>query len=85
MILYGGHPFKYAMLMDKDYKLIADKEYNDFWNSKENSSSVKFSEKFKDLFKNMVALNSKERLTIKNILAHEWFKGETSTIDKVMG
>ena len=26
MILYGRPPFSYAILQDKDYKLIADKE-----------------------------------------------------------
>ena len=31
----------------------------------------------------MVAINPQERLTIEEILAHKWFKGQTSTIEEV--
>ena len=31
----------------------------------------------------MIAINPKERLTIEEILAHEWFEGQTSTIEEV--
>ena len=76
-------PFDFARLKDKHYKLIADKNYNDFWKSKETQFPVIFPEKFKGLFQRMVAINPKERLTIEEILAHEWFEGQTSTIEEV--
>ena len=83
MLLYRFLPFNFARLKDKDYKLIADKNYNDFWKSKETQFRVIFPEKFKGLFQSMIAINPKERLTIEEILAHEWFEGQTSTIEEV--
>ena len=64
MMLYGGNPFRFAILKDKNYKLIADKSHNDFWQSKENGSNVIFSAEAKDLIEHMVAYKQEDRFTM---------------------
>ena len=83
MMMTCKHPFYRFEPVEYDQERIkAKKDYQLPWEGK-NGKNWKFSPEFKDLFKKMVALNPENRLSIDEILAHEWFKGSTSRKTKV--
>jgi serine/threonine protein kinase len=62
---------------DKIYRFFARPNRTDqFWNS---LSSFGISTELKDLIARMIEYNEEHRLTLADILAHPWMKGEVAT------
>ena len=72
------HPFRDFKPVEHDQEMISSGEDYPLPWEEENFKKFKFSPAFKDLFKKMVAFKPENRLSIDEILAHEWFKGRTS-------
>ena len=74
-------PFSQASPDDPHYRLLIGKRADLFWAAHEEAEGEDiYSKEFKSLFEGMLAFNPKERLTIKQCLAHPWFSGETKTL-----
>lgn len=77
-------PFSQASPDDPHYRLLIGKRADLFWAAHEEAEGEDiYSKEFKSLFEGMLAFNPKERLTIKQVLAHPWFAGETKTISAI--
>lgn len=78
-------PFIRAEPSDRSYAKILADNWTDFWNAhyKFVGSESVFSEDFKDLFEKMVAVNPEDRLTIRQIKKHCWFKGSVPSQEEV--
>ena len=78
MILVIGYPgFRIPSMRDPNYGKIIDKEFDLFWNLIDpiaQSREVTLSTEFKDLYIKMVQYFPNERIEVKNILSHPWFK-----------
>jgi len=70
----GRFPFKEATQKDAYYKYICRREFTKFWSLHEkNLPAGTFSLEFKDLITNMLAFQPFQRLTLADIVFHEWF------------
>lgn len=67
-------PFISAMPNTGLYKFIALNYVDKFWSTHE--KKIKFSPELKDLLTSMLAFDPTHRLTIPEILAHPWMKGD---------
>jgi calcium-dependent protein kinase len=67
-------PFISAVPNTGLYKFIALNYVDKFWAS--HDRKAKFSDELKDLLNSMLAFDPTHRLTISEILAHPWMKGE---------
>eukprot|EP01084_Bolivina_argentea_P034790 64447_1 len=67
----GYPPFKSAKSDDKWYKFIANKDYLSFWRAHRNCGLQKAET---DLISRMIKYDYKERITIKKIKQHPWYK-----------
>jgi serine/threonine protein kinase len=77
-------PFSQASPDDPHYRLLIGKRADLFWAAHEEAEGEDiYSKEFKSLFEGMLAFNPKERLTIKQVLAHPFFAGETKTISAI--
>lgn len=84
-ILYSGHPpFEKASDDDTYYKLIATNRSDLFWRGHSSRKASGFySEEFKDLITNMLQLHPHQRLSIADIIGHQWMKGEISSQQEI--
>jgi len=74
-------PFSQASPDDPHYRLLIGKRADLFWQAHADAEGEDiYSSEFKNLFEGMLAFNPKERLTIKQVLAHPWFSKETKTL-----
>jgi len=84
-ILYTGHPpFNTANPKDPHYRLLAEGQADLFW--KQHSKSKEkgfFSEEFMDLITNMLQVNPCHRLSLADIVGHEWMQGKTADASSV--
>ena len=79
-------PFEIEPAYDSNYKYIKNKDYESFWKSKAQSYRLpypKLSEDFKKLFVSLVAYDSKERYTIKQVLEDPWYNENIPTKEEV--
>ena len=77
-ILIANHsPFKQAKKDDWLYKLIINKNYDEFWrfHSSYQGKNIDFSDDFKELFISMINPSTVSRYSIKQIKKHQWFIG----------
>ena len=81
VILVGFRPFTVAKSDDVYYSPLIRNSPQDFWKLHEQNSDspkqISLSKEAKDLICKMLASDPEKRLTPSEILAHEWFKGET--------
>lgn len=84
-ILYSGHPpFNSANPQDPHYRLLADGRADMFWKQHSKSKpSGFFSESFMDLISNMLQLNPCHRLSLADIVGHEWMQGPIADANTV--
>lgn len=85
MMITQRFPFEKADPDDEYYSYIIMKDWKKFWSrhSNEIDSSIEISDEFKDLFSKMVTVNPLERLCLKEIKLHPWYKGEIPTKQEV--
>ena len=72
-------PFGSATPGDFHYNLIAQGRYDDFWIEHFKllgSLEHKLSDSFKNLITNMFSLDPTDRLSMEQILDHQWMQGE---------
>jgi len=67
-------PFRRASSDDRWYSYICSKDYEEFWTLYEEKCDL--SPTLKDLIGNMIAYKPKERFGIKEVMEHEWMKGD---------
>lgn len=80
-IMYTGTPpFEKTTPTDSYYRLIKDKNFTTFWNAHSKRKPAGFyTEDFKDLVNRMLAYVPNERITMHEIAAHPWAKGNVLT------
>lgn len=89
MMVSGTPPFDNALPDDNYYKLIWKNSHSDFWKAHEKfkvpapGQKNFYSEDFRSLINSMFAPNPDQRLTIAEIMAHPWYKGETCSVEKL--
>lgn len=79
-------PFNEANPSDPHYKLLAAGRKDLFWKAHieaDLNQANRFSADFMDLFTKMTMLNPKHRLTIDQIKAHPWMKGQLATVGDI--
>lgn len=83
-IMYSQNPpFTKAITTDPYYKLISNRE-DKFWQLHSRNKPVNYySDEFKSLITEMLALDPAQRLTISQIKAHPWFNGPIATAEEV--
>jgi serine/threonine protein kinase len=69
-------PFLRADKSDRFYKPIIDGKLKKFW---EIHSDIDLSEEFIDFFTRMASFDPKDRMTISQIKAHEWYNGPVAS------
>ena len=69
VIRAGKFPFNLSGYSDKRYRLIMNKDYEQYWNgfAKDN-----FSDEFKDLINHLICYDPSERFSIEQIMEHPW-------------
>ena len=69
VIRAGKFPFNLSGYSDKRYRLIMNKDYEQYWNgfAKDN-----FSDEFKDLINHLICYDPSERFSIDQIMEHPW-------------
>lgn len=86
-IFYTGHPpFNHAKATDSYYGLICMNNHEKFWNyhSRKKPNGIKFfSPDFINLINAMLAFDPTQRLSIAEIKAHPWYKGEVPTKEQI--
>lgn len=71
----GRPPFSKADPRDSLYKLICTNKHESFWKFHEKTNKTSFSQSFKKLINSMLAFDPTQRLSLGEIIAHEWSKG----------
>ena len=79
VIRAGQFPFSVSGYIDKKYRLIMNKNYEEYWKGFE---KYNFSDEFKDLFIHLVCYDPSERLSIDEILEHPWLRSNISYIEE---
>lgn len=85
----GTLPFHQATASDNFYSLIMRGEYAQFWRlhmMRRSSTKAKavISSDFKDLVTKMLVADPKERLTVEDVLSHEWLRGEVPLTEDIL-
>ena len=70
VLVTGLFGFKRATKNDLYYKMIKDKDYDNYWKI---IKRTELSDKFKDLYLKMVAYNPNSRPNAEEVLNHSWF------------
>jgi len=84
IMVAGTFPFKEATQTDKYYKLICKRDYAAFWSLHEANHPVGyFSDSFKSLMMSMLAFQPFQRLSLADVVFHEWFTEEGKTATEV--
>lgn len=86
IFVVGSSPFKVASRKDKFYKLICKNQHDKFWRAHEKSlgKSKILSKSFKDLITKMLSCKWDDRLSLKDIKAHEWFNKAVPTQEEII-
>lgn len=81
VILTQRPPFSTADPNDPHYRLLAANRADIFWlaHLEADDGVETHSPEFKDLFEKMMAINPCHRLSIEDIFAHPWMRGEFAT------
>mmetsp|Transcript_20600 Transcript_20600/g.18011 ORF Transcript_20600/g.18011 Transcript_20600/m.18011 type:complete len:397 (+) Transcript_20600:306-1496(+) len=83
IMVAGSFPFGKAVPQDEHYKKICTGKYSDFWKTHDASKPKGFfSDDFKGLINNMLAFDPVNRLSLAEIKAHPWYKGETTGLQE---
>ena len=79
VIKVGKFPFNMSNYLDKRYRYILEKNYDQFWQGfkKDNLSND-----FKDLINHLVCYDPSERFSIEEILEHPWIVNNTGRCNK---
>ena len=79
VIKVGKFPFNMSNYLDKRYRNILEKNYDQFWQGfkKDNLSND-----FKDLINHLVCYDPSERFSIEEILEHPWIVNNTGRCNK---
>lgn len=88
IMVAGTPPFASGNPKDQHYKLICTNRFDSFWYAHEKSKPKPngknfFSDEFKDLMNAMLSLDPSLRLSIAEIKAHPWYKGETAELEQI--
>ena len=86
-LLIGWEPFfREGNLGPELYDFIENEDFEGYWSeldAERPNASSRFSPSAKDLFLGMVHADPTKRLTIDQVINHEWFKGDTATVAEV--
>jgi len=78
-IMVAQHPpFTTAQPVDPFYRCVAAGRFDIFWRThckNKDEGMEYFSEEFKDLIQQMLALEADKRPTVEQIMNHQWMKG----------
>jgi len=81
-IMYAGSPpFRQVKKSDWWYEKLATKQYEKFWSAHERG--MKFSSALKRLLEGMLAVNPRNRLTLKQVKESVWFKKKVRMDDQM--
>jgi len=76
IIFTGGPPFSKADPKDPYYKLMCTNKHETFWAAHSRGKPKDFfSSDFKSFINSMLAVDSKQRMSISEIVSHPWMKG----------
>lgn len=80
-MVYGSPPFTNANDSDTHYSIMQNEpeQYKEFMASLKVTDDI-----FEDFILDMFHENPKERLTIRNILKHPWYDGDTSSYEEAI-
>ena len=76
MLVMANQPFGKAIPKDPYYKCVAVKKSEPFWKAHTKKTGDHYSDDFKDLFFNMCAQKTAERLTLEGIENHPFYTSE---------
>eukprot|EP00345_Euplotes_harpa_P009507 CAMPEP_0168346300 /NCGR_PEP_ID=MMETSP0213-20121227/18168_1 /TAXON_ID=151035 /ORGANISM="Euplotes harpa, Strain FSP1.4" /LENGTH=89 /DNA_ID=CAMNT_0008354883 /DNA_START=606 /DNA_END=871 /DNA_ORIENTATION=- len=84
-MVLGHLPFCKPCSSDTRYKYFINNKLERFWEivTSRNEESSEISENFKDLVSMMLSPNPFDRPSLSEVLQHEWFNGETATLEEV--
>ena len=77
----GRFPFKFAHEKDPRYKLIIQRDFENFWKLFE--KNCKFSDECMDLIQQMLEYDPEKRIKLINIHKHDWFSCGTNSITNI--
>lgn len=84
-IMVSGHPpFIKADPRDNLYKLICTNKHESFWKYHEKNKKTILSQPLKNLINSMLAFDPTQRLSISEVIAHEWMKGAINTEHEII-
>lgn len=90
IMISGTPPFSKAdPKVDPHYKLFSNGKQEVFWKAHERNKPKKagqdsfYSDDFKNLINNMLALNPSDRLTIDQVKSHPWLQGSLADVSKL--
>ncbi len=75
VIRAGKFPFNVSGYSDKRYRLIMNKNYEQYWKWFEKDN---FSSEFKDLINHLICYDPAERFSVDEILEHPWIVKNTN-------
>lgn len=78
VIRAGKFPFNVSGYVDKRYRLIMTKNYEQYWKGFEKDN---FSEEFKDLINHLICYDPSERLSLDEILRHPWIRKNSNYVE----
>jgi len=84
IMMTGCPPFRRAEDGDWWYNKLRDKKWDRWWKAHKKNSGVTLSDDAKSLFQYVFEINRSDRPSIKDILKHKWFQGETCSPDDLM-
>ena len=73
-LVYKKHHFTLPLDECENFKIIKNKNYEEFWKIISNEEKVEMSYNFKDLFNHMVAYPPNERYSLNDIINSNWLK-----------
>ena len=91
MMIAGHNPFEAAICKDPHYNLLMRNQNDTFWAIHEamiahgntNDQDTFFSEDFRSLINAMFSLDPNLRLSLAEVKAHPWLKGDVATYEEI--
>ena len=84
-LMVSGHPpFVKADPRDPLYKLICTNKQEGFWKFHEKQKKSSFTQNLKNLINSMLAFDPTQRLSIGEVMAHEWMQGIQKNEQEIM-